>query len=327
MVDIIRDDGGEIVGSPMADTLTGLGAFAYLVTGLAGADTITTELGDDTIEAGSGNDSVTSGAGDDVIDLGVGNDDASAGAGDDSVRGDDGTDAIDGGDGNDTLFGGSEGDTLTGGSGDDRLDGGLAFDVAVFSETSTEVSYYLFGDPDAPWIAVTGPDGEDWIRAIERLDFADVSVALAEIDPETGLPVEDARTVAYLYEAGLDRDGFIDLPGLNFWIDAREAGFSEQDLAFAFLASPEFNDTFGNAIDPDEPDYFENRELVEQLYLNVLDREGEEEGVLFWLERLETGDVDRPELLLAFAESDENKAGSTYVETLIETEPGFWDFA
>lgn len=135
-----------------------------------------------------------------------------------------------------------------------------------------------------------------------------------------GLSAGEAREVAYLYEAGLDRDGNIDLPGLNFWIDQREAGLTEQQLARAFLDSGEFEQAFG------APETLSDVELVEQLYLNVLDRPGEQAGVDFWVSVVGRADVSREDLLIAFAESPENLAGSAFVETLTETTPGEWEF-
>lgn len=135
-----------------------------------------------------------------------------------------------------------------------------------------------------------------------------------------GLTSVEARTVAYLYEAGLDRNGNIDLPGLNFWIDLREAGFAEKDLAWAFLSSNEFEAAFG------APETLSDRELVEQLYWNVLDRQGEAAGVDFWEGVLGQPGYDRADLLLAFALSPENVAGSPFVEDLAEVAPGEWAF-
>lgn len=135
-----------------------------------------------------------------------------------------------------------------------------------------------------------------------------------------GLAAEEARTVAYLYEAGLDRNGEIDAPGLNFWIDRREAGLTERGLAQAFLNSPEFEAAIG------APESLTDRALVEQLYRNVLDREGEAGGIAFWEGQLARSVVSRADLLLAFAESPENVEGSPQVLDLAEVGPGQWDF-
>lgn len=58
------------------------------------------------------------------------------------------------------------------------------------------------------------------------------------------------------------------------------------------------------------------------LYRNVLDREGEEGGITFWTGRLAGEGFDRVDLLLAFAASPENVAGSPAVADLAEVAPG-----
>jgi len=130
----------------------------------------------------------------------------------------------------------------------------------------------------------------------------------------------EAREVARLYEVGLDRDGVFDLEGLNFWIDARERGLDRPGLAQAFLDAPEFADRIG------PPDGFTDRGLVERLYLSALERPGDEAGIGFWTGRLGDPDFGRPELLIAFAESVEKAEQLAVVETLVEVDPGFWDF-
>ncbi|MEM9145640.1 MAG: DUF4214 domain-containing protein [Pseudomonadota bacterium] len=142
-----------------------------------------------------------------------------------------------------------------------------------------------------------------------------------------GLSIGEARTVARLYEAGLDRNGNIDLPGLNFWIDQRGAGLTERALAQAFLGSAEFEAAFGDALDPGDPRFLTDRDLVQQLFRNVLDREGEQAGVDFWVGQLQTPAVTRADMLLAFAESPENIAGTPLVDTLVEDTTGDWFFS
>ncbi|MEO0624995.1 MAG: DUF4214 domain-containing protein [Pseudomonadota bacterium] len=134
-----------------------------------------------------------------------------------------------------------------------------------------------------------------------------------------GLTVEEAQTVALLYEAGLGRAA--DADGLNFWIDQREASFTERDLAEAFVSSAEFEAQVG------DPDGLSNRQLVEALYQNVLERDGDEGGVDFWTGVANSPGVETADLLLAFSASDENRNAADNLDQLQEVIPGFWDFA
>ncbi|MEM6934764.1 MAG: DUF4214 domain-containing protein, partial [Pseudomonadota bacterium] len=101
---------------------------------------------------------------------------------------------------------------------------------------------------------------------------------------------------------------------------------SERDLSRAFLESAEFEAAFGDALDPQSPAYLSDRALVEQLYRNVLNREGETGGVDFWVAQVSQPAFTRADLLLAFAASPENVSGSPQVATLTEVAPGEWDF-
>lgn len=154
-------------------------------------------------------------------------------------------------------------------------------------------------------------------REGEFVEFADIE-GLRLIGP--GLQPNRAKTIAYVYEAALDRDGNIDERGLNFWIDAAENGLTNRQIAQSFIDSIEFEDRFG------DPDTLNDFSFVTVLYENVLDRMADDPGRNFWLSQLARPDVDRADLLLAFARSDENRAASSFVETLSEDDPGIWTF-
>ncbi|MGF1500945.1 MAG: DUF4214 domain-containing protein [Paracoccaceae bacterium] len=150
-------------------------------------------------------------------------------------------------------------------------------------------------------------------------EFQSFSVTLA---PEIGdgLSVEEAQVVAYLYATALNRNGPFELGGLNFWIDAREDGLSQRNMAEQFLDNPEFRSRFGDV------NTLTDEEIVDTFYLNALDRpRGPGEGQ-FWVDRLAAPDVETGDVLLAFATAPENIQSLTFVEDLAETAPGFWEF-
>jgi len=185
-------------------------------------------------------------------------------------------------------------------------------------------------------VTSTGEDGS-----------ADVAVGTGEIAIDgqalgEGLSVEDARFVAYTYEAGLDRDGDIDLPGLNFWIDFREGDGTELEMSAFFLNSDEFQENaeafLGDGTDINDgnvrdPSVFSDDDFVTFLYENVLDRPRDEPGFEFWAGVLDNIQADpnrapeaRERMLNFFSDSDENRDQSQFVETLVEVTPGEWDF-
>jgi hypothetical protein len=69
-------------------------------------------------------------------------------------------------------------------------------------------------------------------------------------------------------------------------------------MARQFIDSQEFRTKYG-ALD--------NRNFVNQLYLNVLDRNGEAAGITGWVNGLANG-LTRADVLKGFSESTENQA-------------------
>jgi hypothetical protein len=137
---------------------------------------------------------------------------------------------------------------------------------------------------------------------------------------------ETAEAVARLYEVALDRDGAIDRPGLNFWIDVVEADIAAGATALeaistaaeSFIASPEFAASFG------EPESFTDRAFVSRVYEVLFGRDGDTQGVDFWTSVLEGGGFDRADLLAAFATSAEGIAATPTIAWLREVSPGEW---
>ncbi len=171
------------------------------------------------------------------------------------------------------------------------------------------------GDPAANG-AVTDPDR-----------IVDIEI-LADLGPEDGLgqglSVEEAREVALLYDAGLDLDGAIDLTGLNASIDAREAGLGIDEFADAILLSSEFEENFGDALDPDDPNFLDDDAFVRAMYEVVLDRESDQAGFDFWRSALDAPEFDRATLLRAFAASPENVEDLPALAGLAEVIAGEW---
>jgi len=142
---------------------------------------------------------------------------------------------------------------------------------------------------------------------------------LGAIEGSTGISTEDARTVAYFYEAAYNRQP--DLPGLNFWINQFENGLDFEAMGEFFIESPEFVETYGDI------DAFSNREFVRLLYDNVLGRGSDAPGEDFWTGILDAGN-SRSFVIFKFAESGENIVDSRYILGLdeIDKTPGVWEF-
>ncbi|KAA0678610.1 reprolysin-like metallopeptidase [Roseomonas genomospecies 6] len=80
----------------------------------------------------------------------------------------------------DTLEGGAGDDTLAGGAGDDLLDGGTGNDTALYGFPSSNA--FVTGAPPGSGaeLSVTGAEGTDRLRGVERLVFTDRSITRQE---------------------------------------------------------------------------------------------------------------------------------------------------
>ena len=86
-----------------------------------------------------------------------------------------------------------------------------------------------------------------------------------------------------------------------------QEGASLQTVVEGFMQAPEWQARYGT------PD---NLAFVETLYMNVLDRSGEAEGVGFWTGHLDAGHLRRGEVVVAFSESAEHVAKVTAADFL-----------
>jgi len=111
--------------------------------------------------------------------------------------------------------------------------------------------------------------------------------------PVTNGPAADQ--IQRLYRAVFGRSP--EAGGFEFWVRRYRNGESLLEIATAFAASQEFVDRFG--ADPTD------LELINGLYQNVLNREGDAGGVAFWLDRRANG-TTVAQLLVSFADSPEN---------------------
>ncbi len=188
-----------------------------------------------------------------------------------------------------TYTGGDGNDVLHGGAGNDILVGGTGRDSASYDGKSTD--YKVTHDASGWHVADQrsgGTDGTDTLQGVERVAFAEATVAL---------DTDGAAGQAYrFYRAAFDRTP--DLPGLGFWIGAMDKGSSVQDLAAGFSTSQEFTTMYGGA---------SNADIVGRLYHNVLHRTPEQAGYDYWLHVLDNKQASLSDVLAAFSESAENK--------------------
>lgn len=187
-----------------------------------------------------------------------------------------------------SVTGTSQADTFLSTAANDVIDGGAGVDTALFAGKKSE--YIINAGPLS--IDVTDSaaqrNGHDTLINVERLHFADCSVAF---------DINGAAGQAYrLYKAAFDRAP--DLPGLGYQMHQLDLGYSLTQVASAFIASPEFQTKYGDVSDT---------QFITLLYRNVLDREPDAGGLQFHLNEIAHGE-SRADVLTHFSESPENQA-------------------
>ena len=151
----------------------------------------------------------------------------------------------------------------------------------------------------ADGVEVAAPGGRFTLQGIERVRFSDGTLVVDPADP--------AFDVYRLYQSALGREP--DGPGLVAWTYAHSVGMSMEEMARQFMASPEFQERFGAAPGSEgalQAAALDNAAFVDQLYHNVLGREGDATGYTSWVAALDSGALGREEVLVGFTDSAEN---------------------
>ncbi|KQV30369.1 hypothetical protein ASC93_27875 [Massilia sp. Root335] len=190
--------------------------------------------------------------------------------------------------GNDTLTGGAGSDTLDGGAGSDTITGGGGIDTAVYH--GAEANYTITKTATGFTIAdKTGADGTDQVAGVQRLQFADSTLAF-DIAGDGGQALR-------MYRAAFDRTP--DKVELGYWIGALDHGVALLDVANGFAQSAEFKKLYG-----DDPT---NADIVDRFYANVLHRAPDAAGADYWTRLLDQHVLTKADVLMSFSESPENQ--------------------
>lgn len=113
--------------------------------------------------------------------------------------------------------------------------------------------------------------------------------------------------VTRLYRAFFLRDP--DDPGMNFWWNKINSGWTLWRVAEYFSQSPEFKSRYGS---------LDNGRYVDLVYQNVLGRAPEAGGRAYWVGQLDRGIKNRGEVMVGFSESNEYvRANKARIDVLI----------
>jgi hypothetical protein len=186
----------------------------------------------------------------------------------------------------DNLLGSTKNDFFFSGPSSDQFIGNGGLDVVNYNLSSDN---YTLSSTSNGWLCLDKSQGkEDSLNGISRVIFSDKILAI-DIQGNAGQAFR-------LYQAALDRTP--DERGLAGWIKFMDEGGALTNMAQQFIDSQEFRTKYG-ALD--------DRNFINQLYLNVLDRNGEPSGINGWVGGLANG-LSRADVLKGFSESSENQA-------------------
>jgi hypothetical protein len=87
-----------------------------------------------------------------------------------------------------------------------------------------------------------------------------------------------------------------DVDGSKFWIAKRKAGTNLNSIASTFAGSNEFQTKYGN---------LSNQDFVQQVYVNVFERQPDADGLAYWTNQLDTHKKSRGQVMVGFSESNE----------------------
>lgn len=194
-------------------------------------------------------------------------------AGNDLLHGAYGDDNLYGGNDNDDLYGDEGEDHLYGSNGDDQLYGGVGTDHSYYEGNHTE--YALMRTSNGIQLVDSNSlrDGTDTLESVERVHFADVSLAF-DIDGAAG-------AVYRLYKAAFDRAP--KAVGEGYWLSQMDSGTTLVEIANEFVKTTEFQEIYSGT----SPDY---ALYVSTLFQHVLGRAPKESGLHYWTQKLVEGE-------------------------------------
>ncbi|WP_298885756.1 DUF4214 domain-containing protein [uncultured Bradyrhizobium sp.] len=156
--------------------------------------------------------------------------------------------------------------------------------TAVVNDTYSDATIQV----TASGLLITTTNGFNGITDADRVAFTDTVVAF---------DTSGTAGFAYrLYQAAFDRTP--DRAGLSENVHLLDAGLTEGQMSAAFVASPEFQNTYGASIS--------NSQFLTDLYANILNRTPDSTGFAGWLHVLDSGQGSRADILIGFSESPEN---------------------
>lgn len=220
-----------------------------------------------------------------------------------TFKGTNSDDIIYGGGGRDIIIARAGNDTIYVSGKSFEISAGPGFDVIHTDFAYSEIGWTSLKNNYLSFYLKTGSGWDMVISEGERVVFTD-GVLATDIDGNAG-------QMYRLYQAAFDRTP--DHSGLGYWIRELDKGIKVAAIAESFLASDEFQKTFGTQ------DTVTNSRFIDLLYTHTLGRQYDQGGFNYWVGKLNANETNRSDLLAFFSNSDENK-----LKVAAQVEDGIW---
>ena len=175
---------------------------------------------------------------------------------------------------------------------DDSIDGGAGFDTVIYDRDlkSYVVNYSVVENR----ISVKSPDGNDTLKNVEKIQFADYSINTTMKAEAAKLPSATVNSLVELYVAYFARTP--DASGLSYWINKAAGGESLTDISKEFYnAGVQFSSLTGYSAN------MANNDFTKIVYSNVLGRTGatapNADELGYWDNQIKTGATTKEGLI------------------------------
>ncbi|MCX6075619.1 MAG: DUF4214 domain-containing protein [Campylobacterales bacterium] len=189
------------------------------------------------------------------------------------------------------AIGSNYNDTFVLNSANNTIDGKMGIDTVYVTTNDTMRIDTLNGKV----LLSSKESGLDTLASIEQLYINDLLINTSLYQrTQKHYALEQAPEIAKLYLSVFDR--LSDESGLNYWINDYTSGTTLKNIAESFVLSHEFISLYGTSQT--------NTDYINMLYQNVLYRDADQAGLVYWQDEMQHGS-SKADVLLSFSNSTE----------------------
>jgi len=142
-----------------------------------------------------------------------------------------------------------------------------------------------------------------WLDILQTESGAKVAFGFLNSNEFIALNLDNPEFITIMYKTMFDRDP--DEEGLEFWMSNLDAGSSRDEVIYGFVSSLEFAALANSFNVTPISDADEINNFVKRFYQQVLNREPDTDGNIYWTSKLLNGDETGGNIARGFFESSE----------------------